>query len=161
MCTPAQLAMTSFWLVWSIVWHYEQKGLSGTFEEYLQKLAPNRDWAFLRARHRKSSLKCLENQRQKEMAAGGSTKMLGKGGSGKRKKEDNWNGQEDKRRHKGGHGKSKKEDNAKLEQDNMKKGNDAVGKNTNNEEETEQEKREKMRQLVLRAALARGGARRD
>ena len=140
MCKPGELGRY-FWLVWSIVYHYESHGL-GLFEDYCSKLVPEVDWEFMSTRGRKPSEKCIENQRQEEMAAGVSTS------SGKR------------RRHKGGRGKSKsrgkskKEDNGNWERG-MKKRNGAVGKNTNNEEETEQEKRDKMRQLAASAALAR------
>ena len=146
MCKPRELGKY-FWLVWSIVYHYEREGL-GLFKDYLRKLVPEIDWEFMSTRDKKPSEKCIENQRQKDMAAGVSTSSC------KRKKEDNLNGQEDRRKHKGDRGKSKKEDNGNGEQG-MKKRNGAVGKNTNNEEETEQEKRDKMRQLAASAALAR------
>ena len=132
MCQTVELAKHC-WLLWSIVWHCESQGWSGSFGYLLQKVAPDKDWEFLSVRDRTPSLKCIENQRQKEMTAGGRNKLLGKGGSGKRKQEENWNREQD-----------------------MKKRNGVDAKGTNNKEDTEQEKRDKKRQLALRAAEATG-----
>ena len=121
------------WLLWSILWHCESQGWSGSFVHLLQKVAPDKDWDFLSVRDRKPSQKFIKNQRQKEMTTRGRNKLLGKGSSGKRKQEENWNREQDK-----------------------KKRNRVDAKGTNNKEDTEQKKRDKKRQLALRAEEARG-----
>ena len=121
------------WLVWYLVWHSNNDEKIGSVGYLLETKFPDLDWNFIKSRDRQPSAKCIENNRQKDMALQCKVTPSNMVTKGHRKMKP---GVCQKKTRKVNQGSSR-------------------GKQRKHQEETEEVKQKKKKQLMRNAALAR------